>query len=262
MRLSFAGLSAVRRAGSPPSLTLPLTEGAGIRASLLPGLAADRLGTAYRHIEEAGLLAVLALMLLTFVLARPLLRALRWTEQRAGEARVDGLTGLANRRALEETLAAEIARAVRFGHELSVVLLDLDRFKETNDRHGHAAGDLLLREIGRLLRANARRGDIPARLGGEEFVVVLPETGLEGARLLAERLRAGIAGRRVEALRMTVSCGVAALLPGDGPESLLAAADEALYRAKEGGRDRVESAERAVAAMEAAGPLDFSRSAA
>jgi diguanylate cyclase (GGDEF)-like protein len=198
----------------------------------------------YHRVEEGGVLALAALMLLTFVLARPLLRALRWTELRAGESRVDALTEIPNRRALEETLAAEISRAERFGHGLAVVLLDLDHFKKTNDTHGHAAGDQLLREVARLLAASARQGDTVARWGGEEFVAVLPETSRAGALQLAERLRAAIDRVSLGPMRASASCGVASFLPGDSTETLLAAADAALYRAKENGRNRTEIATR------------------
>jgi diguanylate cyclase (GGDEF)-like protein len=209
-------------------------------------LAAAPGGTAavYHRVEEGGVLALAALMLLTFVLARPLLRALRWTELRAGESRVDALTEIPNRRALEETLAAEISRAERFGHGLAVVLLDLDHFKKTNDTHGHAAGDQLLREVARLLAASARQGDTVARWGGEEFVAVLPETSRAGALQLAERLRAAIGRVSLGPMRASASCGVASFLPGDSTETLLAAADAALYRAKENGRNRTEIATR------------------
>jgi diguanylate cyclase (GGDEF)-like protein len=223
----------------------------GRPVQLPTGLRARRTGAVYRRVEEAGVLALAALMLLTFGLARPLLRTLRWTEIRAGEARVDSLTSIANRRALEEALAAEISRAQRFAHELALILLDLDHFKRTNDTHGHAAGDRLLREVARLLASGARQGDTVARWGGEEFVVVLPETDLEGARLLAERLRLEVGTVSLGSTRVSTSCGVAALLPGDTVETLLAAADAALYRAKENGRNRTEVAERST-------PDDFS----
>ncbi|MGH3008578.1 MAG: diguanylate cyclase [Gaiellaceae bacterium] len=205
---------------------------------------ASQTAAVYRRVEEGGALALAALMLLTFVLARPLLRALRWTELRAGESRVDALTEIPNRRALEETLVAEIARAQRFEHELAVVLLDLDHFKRTNDTHGHAAGDRLLREVARLLASSARQGDTVARWGGEEFVAVLPETSRDGALQLAERLRVAIGRVTLGPIRASASCGVASLLAGDSTETLLAAADAALYRAKENGRGRTEVATR------------------
>jgi diguanylate cyclase (GGDEF)-like protein len=213
-------------------------------AQLPRGLRTRRIDAVYTRVEEAGALALVALMLLAFALARPLLRAVRWTEIRAGEARVDALTGIANRRALEEALAAEIARAQRFEHELAVLLLDVDHFKDVNDTHGHAAGDRLLCEVARLLSSSARQGDTVARWGGEEFVAVLPETDLDGARRLAERLRLSVGTVSLGATRVSGSCGVASLVPGDTVDTLLAAADSALYRAKENGRNRTELATR------------------
>jgi diguanylate cyclase (GGDEF)-like protein len=190
------------------------------------------------------LLALAALMLVTLVLARPLLRAFRWTEEQASEARIDSLTGLANRRAIEEVLAAEISRAHRFAHQLAIVLLDLDRFKEINDSFGHGAGDVMLRAVSRLLTSLARQGDTVARWGGEEFVVVLPETDLDGARRFAERLRRTIEAHSVGEMRTSASCGVATMLPDDTVEALVGAADQALYQAKSNGRNRTESAIR------------------
>lgn len=241
VRLSFVDLSRPRPASGA---TLRLTSGTGIRAVLAPGVESARTGAAYRRVGAAGLLGLVALMVLTFLLARPLLRALRWTEARASEARVDALTGLSNRRALEESLRAEISRAERFGHPLAVVLLDLDHFKQTNDSYGHAAGDVVLRHVSRLLWKTARQGDTVARFGGEEFVVVLPETDPDGARRFAERLRVAVEACTVDGMRTTASFGVAAFIAGDDADSLLTAADEALYRAKESGRNRVERATR------------------
>jgi diguanylate cyclase (GGDEF)-like protein len=235
-----------------PTGTLPAGRGDTLRvakhlavfAYLPAAVESHRKNAAYLRVAEAGLLALVALMLLTFVLARPLLRAFRWTEEQASEARIDALTGLANRRALEEILAAEISRAHRFAHQLAVVLLDLDRFKEINDSFGHAAGDVMLRAVSRLLTSLARQGDTVARWGGEEFVVVLPETDLAGAQRFAERLRRTIEAHSVGEMHTTASCGVATMLPEDSVEELLGAADRALYMAKSNGRNRTESAER------------------
>jgi diguanylate cyclase (GGDEF)-like protein len=238
VQVAFAGPAGAR------GTTLPLAKHVRVHAYLPRRLEAHRTHAAYARVAEAGALALVALMLLTFVLARPLLRAFRWTEEQASEARIDSLTGLANRRALEEILAAEISRAERFTHQLAVVLLDLDRFKETNDSFGHAAGDVMLRAVSRLLVALARQGDTVARWGGEEFVVVLPETDLAGAQRFAERLRRTIEAQSVGEMRTSASCGVATMLPDDTVEDLLGAADQALYRAKSNGRNRTESAVR------------------
>ncbi len=248
VRVVYDGLE-----GSPPpqtgrqtgrGVTLPLAQQIRVRAYLPTSIESHRRTAAYLRVAEAGLLALLALMLLTLILARPLLRAFRWTEEQASEARIDALTGLANRRALEEILAAEISRAQRFAHQLAVVLLDLDRFKEINDSFGHAAGDVMLRAVSRLLTSLARQGDTVARWGGEEFVVVLPETDLAGARRFAERLRRTIEAHAVGDMKTSASCGVATMLPGDSVEELLGAADRALYQAKSNGRNRTESAVR------------------
>ena len=242
-------LAAVRRGNAQATkagrgVTLPLTKQVGIRAYLPGSIESHRKNAAYLRVIEAGLFALAALMLLTLVLTRPLLRAFRWTEEQASEARIDALTGLANRRALEEILAAEISRAHRFAHQLAVVLLDLDRFKEINDSFGHAAGDVMLRAVSRLLTSLARQGDTVARWGGEEFVVVLPETDLAGARRFAERLRRTIEAHSVADMKTSASCGVATLFPEDSVEELLGAADQALYQAKSNGRNRTESAVR------------------
>jgi diguanylate cyclase (GGDEF)-like protein len=249
VRLAF-----VRRGGPQPpdavhGMTLPVTGQVGVRAYVPDRIVSHRKHAAYVRVAEAGLLALAALMLLTFVLTRPLLRAFRWTEEQASEARIDALTGLANRRAFEEILAGEISRAQRFAHQLAVVLLDLDRFKEINDSFGHAAGDVMLREVSRLLTSLARQGDTVARWGGEEFVFVLPETDLAGAQRFAERLRRTIEVRSVGEMKTTTSCGVATMLPEDSVEELLGAADQALYQAKANGRNRTESAIRSPAAV-------------
>ena len=241
---SYGGAIRSRPASNPRKTAALATQQIGIHAYLPAAIVSHRKNAAYLRVVEAGLLALLALMLLTLVLARPLLRAFSWTEEQASEARIDALTGLANRRALEEILAAEISRAQRFAHQLAVVLLDLDRFKEINDSFGHAAGDVMLRAVSRLLTSLARQGDTVARWGGEEFVVVLPETDLAGAQRFAERLRRTIEAHAVGEMKTSASCGVATMLPEDSVEELLGAADQALYQAKSNGRNRTESAIR------------------
>ncbi len=152
----------------------------------------------------------------------------------------DQLTGLYNRRHLELALATECERARRHGHPVSLLLLDIDHFKAYNDSHGHLAGDEVLRRVGQLLRETVRAGDCAARYGGEEFVVVLPNTGTDGAVDLAERLRQGMRDEAFEGGTVTASVGVTQSPTKEfTPESLIAAADEALYRAKREGRDRV-----------------------
>ena len=164
------------------------------------------------------------------------------------QASTDGLTDLANRRHFEETLASEISRAERFGGSLALVLADLDDFKQVNDRYGHQAGDDVLREFAAVLRDTVRDIDLAARYGGEEFAVLLPQTDLEGAERLAERLRQSMATRRLtvepgETVRVTASFGVAAFPDSPTPAALFAAADEALYRAKSAGKNCVVGAD-------------------
>jgi two-component system, cell cycle response regulator len=164
-------------------------------------------------------------------------------------ARTDELTQVRNRRGLRAALEREFARAARYGGRLALIAVDLDRFKRVNDEHGHQAGDQLLRAVAEAMGAALRKTDILGRTGGEEFVVVAPETGAEEARVVAERLRRATSELEVlapdgAALRATVSCGVAALgdLGARTPDELLAHADRALYRAKALGRDRCEVA--------------------
>jgi diguanylate cyclase (GGDEF)-like protein len=164
-------------------------------------------------------------------------------------ARHDELTHLYNRRAMEDILANEAARAVRYGRPLSVLMLDFDHFKEINDRHGHRAGDFVLREAALVILRELRSNDNATRYGGEEFCLILPETAGEEALVLAERVRRALEARvfrvvRKDAvpvdLRITASIGVASLDgPVDSAEALVREADRALYDAKAAGRNRV-----------------------
>jgi two-component system cell cycle response regulator len=164
----------------------------------------------------------------------------RLVSQLAAAARTDSLTQLANRRELEERFAAELERATRTARPLSILVLDLDWFKEYNDRFGHSAGDRALVMLAEALRRATRTSDVVARLGGEEFGVLAPETDEAEAFLLAERLRAEVrAAFARETEKMTISCGVASFpVHGITSGELLHAADRALYEAKESGRDR------------------------
>jgi two-component system, cell cycle response regulator len=158
----------------------------------------------------------------------------------------DGLTGLFNHRHIQHLLEEEYERAVRARDKLTVAMLDLDRFKLVNDTFGHQAGDRVLEEFADVLRREAREIDRLGRYGGEEFIVILPETGIEDAAVFLERVRRSVARRPFhvgsnEPHHMTVSAGVATFPhPGiDDPQGLLRSADQALYAAKEGGRNRV-----------------------
>ena len=161
-------------------------------------------------------------------------------------ALTDALTGCLNRRALSEALGQELDRARRYNLALTILLADIDRFKQINDTRGHIAGDSVLRQVGDLLRREARSVDIVARYGGEEFVVVMPETALPGAAIFAERLRGRVMARDFadpgeDPLHMTVSIGLASF-PDDRVQSadtFVSLADQALYRAKNEGRNLV-----------------------
>lgn len=159
----------------------------------------------------------------------------------------DGLTGIANRRHLDQVLLREWRRATRGRYPLSLVLFDLDYFKDFNDRYGHQAGDECLKKVAQVLRAHCRRpGDMAARYGGEEFAVVLPGTGREDAREIATRICADVEAlaipheRSPSGAAVTVSAGVASVVPDRSahPTDLIELADGALYRAKGGGRNR------------------------
>jgi len=160
-------------------------------------------------------------------------------------ADTDSLTGLTNRRRFTELAAHDIGLARRYGHALSLILFDLDHFKQINDVYGHAAGDAVLADVARKCLETVRQTDIVARWGGEEFAVLMPETDEEGARLMAMRLREILRELRLlegQGVRTTASFGVAELgghERGESFEKLAARADACLYRAKREGRDRV-----------------------
>jgi two-component system, cell cycle response regulator len=157
---------------------------------------------------------------------------------------LDGLTQVHNKRHFQEALEREFARSKRYGNPFALVMFDIDHFKKINDTYGHLGGDEVLRKMGGILKKKVRANDIVARVGGEEFAVILPEAGKPGGIALAEKIR-----RLVEAeefvhnnvqMPVTVSLGVAAFEPSfDTSEAMVAAADEKLYEAKRGGRNRV-----------------------
>ena len=156
-------------------------------------------------------------------------------------ADLDALTGLHNRRYFHETLAREVSRARRYRRPISLVVLDLDDFKAVNDRIGHLSGDDVLAEIGERIRAVVRTADIACRIGGEEFAVLLPESGLGDAEQLYERLASAVAASPVgEAGDLTISGGITHLHPDDSPTSFFERADEALYKAKAAGKARAQ----------------------
>ncbi len=155
-------------------------------------------------------------------------------------ASTDLLTGAWNRRHFEEAVAGEMHRARRYGHPVALLMLDIDHFKQINDTHGHQEGDRVLREMADRVRSVIRLSDSLTRWGGEEFIVLMPDTGLSSASTLAERIRESLGGQLFEGVgRVTVSIGVAEYLPAASREAWLERADQAMYRAKGAGRNRV-----------------------
>jgi diguanylate cyclase (GGDEF)-like protein len=154
-------------------------------------------------------------------------------------ADLDALTGLHNRRYFHETLARECARAHRYNRKLALIVFDLDDFKDVNDRIGHLGGDSVLSEAAERVRSVVRTADIPCRVGGDEFAVIMPESGIEPAEQLFARLQGAISGRPIGAAgRLHISAGVAELKPEDDSVSFFERADQALYRAKDAGKNR------------------------
>lgn len=191
--------------------------------------------------DEIGLLAstVTAMVAETETETETLMAKLRH------QAMTDLLTGLGNRRWLNERAAEELARAERLGEPLSIIVLDLDRFKGINDGHGHETGDRVLVATGEIVRTCLRPYDLAARIGGEEFCILLPRTALDDAEAISERLRTALAKTTVPPLRqgrMTASFGICAAGPGDRLPDMLLRADFALYEAKRDGRNCIRRA--------------------
>jgi len=165
-------------------------------------------------------------------------------------AAVDGLTGLFNRRRLDEVLPRYAARAQFEGTPLTVVMVDVDHFKSFNDRYGHVAGDRVLYEVARVLRERCRPSDFVARFGGEEFTIILPGASVDDALVVAERLRTSIEALQIrlesglDLPRVTSSFGLAELAPGEAATATLSRADHALYSAKRAGRNRTVASGR------------------
>ena len=205
--------------------------------------------------KDEGLLAVerpvavllAAFLLLAIALAWVLARGMTGLHSQVAEQAVtDPLTGLSNRRRLDQQLKREVERALRFGHELSLLIVDADNFKQINDKHGHLVGDAVLETISDVVRSTTRTIDITARYGGDELALVLLETGSAGAAILADRLRENVRTAKIRGLQrgdVTVSVGVATLPDAAGDTGpLIDAADQALLIAKRGGKDQTRSA--------------------
>ena len=213
------------------------------------GLVLARHGAGHWGPEFAPLAAVLAVAQVAYIVLLAAIATIRAGYHRAEAhaqlmqalATTDPLTGLPNRRALDECLQAALAAAQRHGEPVSVALIDVDHFKRINDRCGHAAGDRVLVQLGHRLAADLRASDRLGRWGGEEFLLVSGHTPLPAALELAERLRASVAGFSfAHGETVTISVGVAQVRLGDDAERVLERADAALYRAKDAGRNRVE----------------------
>jgi len=211
----------------------------------------------YKPLDKALLEAKLIAMKRIVAMRNQLITVtaeLAWETEKAQHiANQDGLTGLANRRYLNEVLDAEIKRAARSGQPLTVIMIDIDHFKQYNDHFGHLAGDDVLRKVARQFVSKVNRaGDLVARYGGEEFCIVLPNTETRGGGELAEELRRGVLEARIPhaeevAPWLSISLGIASRVPNaqDSVEELIAAADKALYEAKLNGRNRVCAAQAA-----------------
>ncbi|HLD14675.1 MAG TPA: diguanylate cyclase [Burkholderiales bacterium] len=236
------------RPGTKHKLTT-LTRDEGIKCFICLPLTshAHHLGVIYVYRDDRDMFESSEIELLTTFarLAAETIESARLRERLAGEARTDVLTGLYNRREFEQRLAEEHARAKRYNKPYVFMMLDIDHFKQVNDVHGHAAGDIVLKTLAEVLRKQLRDADIPARYGGEEFAVIFPEINDTAAKQVAERMRRAIAamsfrlpdGREIN---MTVSIGMSSHpKDADTPREVVDRADRALYAAKEAGRNRV-----------------------
>lgn len=205
------------------------------------------------HLQDANANFTLQMLMVSAVLIGALyffasyqqrfLRAQLTVDELARLANTDVLTQVANRRRMGEALAAELVRFARYGHVFSIVLIDIDHFKAVNDRFGHAVGDQALVALARCVAPVLRDVDALGRWGGEEFLVVMPETGFDESLHKAQALCAQVAATTLVAGHtVTISCGVASVHAGDTADALLQRADEALYAAKRLGRNRAEGA--------------------
>jgi diguanylate cyclase (GGDEF)-like protein len=232
--------------GAGGSLCVPLvTQGEVIGVLYLEGIDADA-PTRRSQVALVTRFAEQIALALSNVRLRETLRR---------QSIIDPLTGLFNRRFMDETLHRELIRADRKGTSLSLLVLDLDHFKQLNDTHGHDAGDAVLKAVSHLIRQNVRESDLACRFGGEEMVVILPECDAAAAVERSEKIRDAIATLTVQHAGLTISAVTASLgvavssQHGTVAETLLRTADQALYRAKHGGRNRVVMASASAGAV-------------
>ncbi|MFO8155671.1 MAG: GGDEF domain-containing protein [Thiohalospira sp.] len=205
----------------------------GAASMLAPAVILLTAGVNVEIVRIAAIGSILLFLLVMHRMAGLMRRTHRQAEKLERLSRMDPLTGAANRRYLDDELTRETSRAERSGSPLTLAFLDLDHFKHFNDTHGHAAGDALLEELMAAWRPVLRDSDLLARIGGEEFVVLLPDTDRDEARQVVERMLQGTPRGQ------TCSAGIAAFRPGETADAFMARADEAMYAAKQGGRDRV-----------------------
>lgn len=244
-----------RRRGTMGRGARMVMVGMAIEVAVLLARAASGAGhlLGAQHLLQGGGMQILTFVTTFSVLLVASLGFVFMSKERADEvnrrlAALDELTGVANRRSIIAALDRDVARAVRTREPLSVMMVDIDHFKRVNDEHGHLAGDQVLRTVVDVVRRRLRSQDIVGRYGGEEFLVVLCDTPLNGAQQLADQLRAAVQAAHSfcdgQAVAVTVSVGVfgGRLEAGDGWDQLIHAADNALYRAKQCGRNRVEVA--------------------
>jgi diguanylate cyclase (GGDEF)-like protein len=230
--------------GSTPfnASTAPLGVGGASVLAIEPVSAVEARGVSYRRRLLIAAVLTLALVAgLATRLGRPLARMFG---ELTDQAERDSLTGLANRRVLDERLEEELDRSRRYGTHLALILVDIDNFKAVNDRHGHQCGDEVLRAVAPVLSGSLRELDLAGRFGGEEFALVLPGTAAVSARRIAEQIRRALAkvtvvGPGGELVGVTASFGAAEFPANASVASLIEAADRALYQAKRDGKDRV-----------------------
>jgi diguanylate cyclase (GGDEF)-like protein len=214
------------------SVCQPLLVGGEVIGSVLVGIGGTPTDADRRRVDES------------VAQAAPVLANLRNLALAERRAATDALTGLPNKRAVDDSLKRMAAQASRTASPLSAIFLDLDHFKRINDTYGHDRGDEVLATVGAVLRAELRASDLAGRMGGEEFLILAPDTGRAGALEIAEKVRVALHGVRIRDLEhpVTASFGVATLLEDTlESDTLLRIADRALYSAKQNGRDRVEA---------------------